>query len=56
MMCEASYVSGCDSCIRRKGPLKVNKAPIQMVRSGYPLEIIAIDILGELTQIKGGNK
>ena len=37
--------------------VKQNKnAPMQIVRSGYPMERIAIDILGELPRTGNGNK
>jgi len=32
------------------------KAPMQMVRSGYPMERVAIDILGELPLTENGNR
>ena len=51
-----NYVAGCEKCLKRKGPLQTKKAPMQVVRSGYPMERIAIDILGELPQTEKGNK
>ncbi|WAR18349.1 hypothetical protein MAR_000187, partial [Mya arenaria] len=44
------YVNGCETCMTRKGPNKTKQAPMQIVRSGYPMERIAIDILGELPE------
>ena len=51
-----SYIAGCEACSKRKGPIPTKRAPMQIVRSGYPMERIAIDILGELPQTSKGNK
>ncbi len=51
-----SYVAGCETCSKRKGPIPRKRAPMQIVRSGYPFERIAIDILGPLPQTAKGNK
>lgn len=46
-----SYISGCEVCTRRKAATQSTKAPMHLVYSGYPLERIATDILGELPQM-----
>ena len=51
-----TYVAGCEICMKRKGPTKTKQAPMQIVRSGYPMERIAIDILGELPETEQGNR
>ena len=51
-----SYIAGCDACSKRKGPIPSKRAPMQIVRSGFPMERIAIDILGELHETPRGNK
>ena len=51
-----SYIAGCDACSKRKGPILSKRAPMQIVRSGFPMERIAIDILGELPETPRGNK
>ena len=51
-----AYVSGCETCMKRKGPARTKQAPMQVVRSGYPMERIAIDILGELPETDDGNR
>jgi len=51
-----SYIAGCETCSKRKGPLQTKRAPMQIVRSGYPMERIGIDILGELPLTENGNK
>ena len=49
-------MDGCDICARRKEPLKTKKAPMVIVRSGFPMERIAVDILGELPITERGNR
>ena len=51
-----SYVAGCETCSKRKGPIPNKRAPMQIVRSGYPMERMAIDILGPLPETGKGNK
>ena len=51
-----SYVAGCETCTKRKEPNPTKRAPMQIVRSGFPMERIAIDILGELPITSNGNK
>ena len=51
-----SYIAGCEACSKGKGPIPTKRAPMQIVRSGNPMERIAIDILGELPQTAKGNK
>lgn len=51
-----AYIAGCEKCMKRKGPTKSKMAPMQIVRSGYPMERIAADILGEFPVTKNGNK
>ena len=50
------YVNGCETCARRKGPNRTKKAPMQVTRSGYPMERIAVDILGELPLTENNNR
>ena len=50
------YIGGCEKYARRKNPIPTRMAPMQVVRSGYPMECIAIDILGELPVTENGNK
>ena len=51
-----AYIAGCEKCLSRKGPKKTKRAPMQIVRSGYPMERLAIDILGEHPSTENGNK
>ena len=50
------YVGGCEKCFKLKGPNPTKKAPMQVVRSGFPMERLATDILGELPVTDNGNK
>ena len=50
------YVSGCEICQKGKEPIPLKRAPMHLARSGYPMEIIAVDILGELPITERGNK
>ena len=45
-------------CIGREGkePIPSKRAPMQVARSGYPMERIAVDIMGELPETDRGNK
>ncbi|CAG2213721.1 unnamed protein product [Mytilus edulis] len=42
--------------LERKKPIPKRKAPMQVKESGYPMERIAMDILGELPASEKGNK
>ena len=50
------YIAGCEACSKRKGPLQRKRAPMKTQTSGYPMERIAADILGELPNTNDGNK
>ena len=50
------YVSGCEACTKRKDPCPNKRAPMEIVRTGFPMERIAIDILGELPETDRGNR
>ena len=51
-----SYIAGCETCSKWKGPIPTKHAPMQIVRSGFTMERIAIGILGELPETEKGNK
>ena len=50
------YVAGCEMCQKGKDPIPTKRAPMQEARSGYPMERIAVDILGELPVTERGNR
>ncbi|KRX20025.1 Retrovirus-related Pol polyprotein from transposon [Trichinella nelsoni] len=45
-----------ERCARRKGPAKNNRAPIQAMTAGYPLQRVGVDILGPLERTPSGNQ
>ena len=49
------YVAGCEKCCKRKNPIPSKHAPMQVVRSGLPMERIAVDIAGEFPVTERGN-
>ncbi|CAC5409280.1 unnamed protein product [Mytilus coruscus] len=51
-----AYIAGCEVCAKRKGPNKRQRAPMQLQISGYPMERIVMDILGELPETERGQK
>ena len=46
----------CAACASRKTPAPKNKAPLQSIVVGSPMQMVAIDILGPLPQTQSGNK
>ncbi|KRX42021.1 Gypsy retrotransposon integrase-like protein 1, partial [Trichinella sp. T6] len=46
----------CTQCARRKGPTKNNRAPMQAMAAGYPLQRVGMDILGPLEKTPSGNR
>ena len=51
-----TYVNGCEVCAKSKDPTKTKRAPMGVVQSGYPMERLAIDILGDFPVTERGNK
>ena len=51
-----AYIAGCEKCMKHKGPIPKKRGPMQITRSGYPMERIAVDILGEFLMTENGNK
>ena len=50
------FVRRCDNCCKNKAYSKKAKAPLGDYRVGFPLDRIAIDIMGPLTLTDKGNK
>ena len=50
------YCQTCQTCGSRNGPISRPKAPMQSIKTGYPLGSIQIDILGPLPETNRGNK
>ena len=49
------WCSTCVSCATRKPGGPKRKGPLQPVIVGYPLQLVAVDILGPLPETSGGN-
>ena len=45
----------CPTCAARKNPSHKSRAPLQSVTAGYPLQLVAVDIVGPLTPSKTEN-
>ena len=51
-----AFLRKCVGCAQKKGPPKKHRAPLQQYRVGAPLERVAIDVLGPLTETHQGNQ
>ena len=45
----------CGTCATRKSGVPKNRAPLQTIQAGYPMQIIAADIMGPLPESEAGN-
>ena len=52
-VCE--WIKRCGQCAARKTPAPKNRAPLQSVKTGYPMQLVAVDILGPLPESDAGN-
>ena len=50
------WCQNCPLCSSRKQPLPKARAPLQSVKTGYPQQIVAMDILGPFPESQEGNK
>ena len=46
----------CEACQTRKSAPKKNYAPLQTIKAGYPMQVVAVDIMGPLRESETGNK
>ena len=46
----------CGICATRKSPGPRNRAPLQGIQAGYPMQIVAMDIMGPLPETSSGNR
>ena len=46
----------CHSCMSRKRPQQTRRGALENIKAEYPLEIMAMDIVGPLPTSKSGNK
>ena len=42
----SEWVRKCGQCAMKKTPAPKNRAPLQSVKTGYPMQLVAVDILG----------
>ena len=52
----SDWCQTCPSCAARKRPSQKRRGPLQNLRAGYPLEVIAMDIVGPFPISKSGSK
>ena len=45
----------CDACATRKKAPRRNHAPLVTIKAGYPMQVVAVDILGPLPESESGN-
>ena len=50
-----NWCANCSNCIARKTAPPHRRAPLQPVRVGYPLEMVAVDIMGPFPKNVNGN-
>ena len=50
-----NWCQTCSACAQRKHPTPKNKAKLQTVCVGYPMQMVATDILGPFPQSESGN-
>ena len=46
----------CTDCAKRKTPVPKGKAALSSIKVGYPLQLVAVDILGPLPESENRNK
>ncbi|KAL5471393.1 hypothetical protein EMCRGX_G029508 [Ephydatia muelleri] len=45
----------CADCAARRSPGQRRRAPLQSMHAGYPMQIIAVDIVGPFSPVQSGN-
>lgn len=51
----AQWIRTCPVCATHKSPPQQNRAPLRTVSSGFPMQVVAVDILGPLPESTAGN-
>ena len=51
-----SSIKKCERCAKRKSPPRRSRAPLQQMQVGFPLERVALDIIGPLPETESGNR
>lgn len=50
-----NWCRNCAKCARRKTPVPNTRAPLQSIKAGYPMQIVATDILGPFPESENEN-
>ena len=50
------WCSTCAVCASHKTPTPKPRSPLQSVKAGFPMQLVAVDILGPLPESEAGNK
>ena len=50
-----NWCKHCNICARRKNPIPRARAQLETIEAGYPLQMVAMDILGPLPESSSGN-
>ena len=51
-----NYCNRCVECLRIKPPRVYNRAPLQPITTGYPNEVVGVDIVGPLPETARANR
>ena len=49
------WCNRCPVCAARKSPIPLHRAPLKSIKTGYPLQLVAMDILGPFPESEAGN-
>ena len=50
-----NFCQACPSCATRKTPTPKRRAPLGTIKAGYPMQIVAVDIMGPLPETENKN-
>ena len=50
-----NWCGSCSACASRKNPSPKARAPLTSIKTGYPLQIVAMDIVGPFPESQTGN-
>ncbi len=50
-----NFCQACPSCATTKTPTPKRRAPLGTIKAGYPMEIVALDIMGPLSETENKN-
>ena len=51
----AQWIRTCPICATRKSPPQRNRAPLKTIVSGFPMQVVVVDILGPFPESTAGN-